>query len=41
MDKKDGKLDVDRMLWDVRVVVEDVMILDKLHQTVKDGWRNT
>jgi hypothetical protein len=37
-DKKYGELDGDGMLWDVGVVVEDVMVLDKLHEAVKHVW---
>ena len=40
-DKKDGKLDWDGMLWDMGVVVKDVVLVDEFHETVKYKWRDT
>jgi hypothetical protein len=36
--REDGELDRGWVLWDVRVVVEDVMVFDEFHQVVEDQW---
>ena len=36
--KEDGELDRDGMLWDVGVVVKDIMVFDEFHEMVKDKW---
>jgi hypothetical protein len=40
-DEKDGELDRNGLLWDVGVVVKDVVVFDKLDEAVEDRWRDT
>jgi len=38
MNEKDGKLDRDKMLWDIGVVVKYPMVFDEFHEAVKNDW---
>jgi hypothetical protein len=37
-DKEDGELDRNGKLRDVGVIVEDVVVFNEFHKTVKDKW---
>ena len=36
--EKDGELGRNGMLWDVGVVMENMMVFDKFHEAVKNMW---
>jgi hypothetical protein len=38
MDKEDGKLDRNRKLRDVGVIVKDVVVFNEFCKTVEDKW---
>ena len=38
MDEEDGELDGNGMLWDMGVVVKDIIIFDELHEAIEDNW---
>ena len=40
MNKKDGKLDRNGVLWGIRVVVKDVVAFDEFYEAIKDEWRD-
>jgi hypothetical protein len=36
--EKNCELNLHWLLWDVRVVVEDIMVLDEIDEVVEDEW---
>ena len=38
MEEQNGKLNVNRMLWNVGIVVKDLMVFDKAYKAIKNLW---
>jgi hypothetical protein len=38
MNEKYGELGGNGMLWNMGVVVKDLVVFDELYEAVKDGW---